>query len=81
LTASVQRAVWQAEKNAVVSRVITMRQLLADVTARPRFMMWLLGAFALVALLLTGVGVYGVLAYTVEKLARPVITTTTKKSG
>jgi ABC-type antimicrobial peptide transport system permease subunit len=49
-----------------------MKELLSDVTARPRFMLWLLGAFALVALLHTGVGVYGVLAYTVAQSTREI---------
>ncbi len=72
LTAAVQRAVWQVEKNAVLSRVMTMTELLAEVTARPRFMLWLLGVFALVALLLTGVGVYGVMGYTVAQSTREI---------
>src|SRR5215813_3013043 len=69
LTASVQRAIWQVEKNAVSSRVMTMNDRLSDVTARPRFILLMLSAFALVV---TGVGVYGVLAYTVAQNTREI---------
>jgi putative ABC transport system permease protein len=72
LTAAVQRAVWQVERNAVVSRVMTMNDLLSDVTARHRFILSMLGVFALVALLLSGVGVYGVMAYTVAQSTREI---------
>jgi putative ABC transport system permease protein len=67
LTTDVQRAIRQVERNALIERVETMKDLLSDATARPRFILLLLSAFALVALLLTGVGVYGVLAYTVAQ--------------
>jgi putative ABC transport system permease protein len=70
--AAVQRAVWQVEKNTVLSRVTTMNNLLSEVTARPRFILFMLGVFALVALLLTGIGVYGVLAYTVAQNTREI---------
>ena len=68
--AATQRAIWQVEKDTVLSRVMTMNDHLSDVTARPRFILLMLSVFALVALLLTGVGVYGVLAYTVAQNTR-----------
>jgi putative ABC transport system permease protein len=72
LAADLQRAVWQVEKNAVLSRVMTMNDLLSDATARTRFILSMLGVFALVALLLSGVGVYGVMAYTVAQSTREI---------
>jgi putative ABC transport system permease protein len=45
----------------------TMQQYLADTTNRPRFRSLLVGFFALVALTLATVGIYGVMAYSVTQ--------------
>jgi predicted permease len=50
-----------------ITRITTMEALLSDSLAQPRFNMALLLGFALCALLLAAVGIYGVISYSVAR--------------
>ncbi|HEX7173827.1 MAG TPA: ABC transporter permease [Pyrinomonadaceae bacterium] len=67
LAPALRGAVRQVDKNFPVYNVRTMESYLAESVARRRFNMTLLGGFALVALLLAGLGIYGVMSYTVAQ--------------
>jgi putative ABC transport system permease protein len=62
---SIRRAVQNQNKQNVVSRPQTMNEVIADSLAARRFSMILLDAFAVVALLLASLGLYGVISYLV----------------
>jgi len=67
LAGALRAAVWEINPNIPVSGIETMTSRLADSLAQPRFRVRLVGAFALMAMLLACLGVYGVLAHQVRQ--------------
>lgn len=69
--AAVRRAIRDADQNLVPGTVMSIEdRLLASSLARPRLYAVLLAAFAIVAVVVTGVGLFGVLSFTVTQRTR-----------
>jgi putative ABC transport system permease protein len=67
-----EQVVWEISRDAPAYGATTMEQMLADTDWRPRFLLQLLAAFALLALVLATSGIYAVLAAAVVERTREV---------
>lgn len=69
---SIKNAVYGAGNDQPVYRIETMKELISESMSTQRFPLVLLGAFAVVALLLASIGIYGLISYSLAQRIREI---------
>jgi len=72
LAAAVREQILAIDRRVVIDQVTTLKERLSNTAAQPRFYAVLLGWFAAMGMLLSVIGLYGVMSYTVNQQTREV---------
>ncbi len=67
VASAVKAAVAEVDPDLPIGEVKTMEQMIEESTGEPRFRSFLIASFAMLALLLAAVGVYGLISFTVTQ--------------
>jgi putative ABC transport system permease protein len=62
-----KRQIWSVDKNAVISEIQTMGEIVAETLADSRFLTAVVSVFSLTALILAIFGIYGLIAHSVRQ--------------
>jgi ABC-type antimicrobial peptide transport system permease subunit len=72
LSSSLQQAVWAVDHNEPLSDVQTLDRIVSDVNSQRRFNMLALGCFAAISILLTLVGIFGLISSLISHHTRDI---------
>ncbi len=72
MLSALRRAIWSVDKSAPITDVGTMDKIVSESVAEPRFQAILLGSFGVLGLLLSMVGIYGVISFGVTQRTREI---------